>query len=201
MAFLIDRELSCCQLDAGLLSISGRPLPGPSPAQTRFPLIPPSPLWQEAATVGEISRWNIKLYISFQSINRARSWEGQGQVLKAKREPHEPRGNAIEVCGSPQRPAGRAEIISLLPDCGHHTESAAKSCSASWHPHLLSSVWHCHQCPGRAGHSTDGINKTYESCNEKGAAGPTEPESIVYWYTQIDSSKAVQCNYSCDRGL
>lgn len=41
MAPLIDRELSCCQLDAGLLSISSRPLTGPSPVQTRFPLIPP----------------------------------------------------------------------------------------------------------------------------------------------------------------
>ncbi|CAB1436227.1 unnamed protein product [Pleuronectes platessa] len=57
MAFLIDRELSCCQLDAGLLSISGRPLPGPSPSQTRQSrsltvAITPTPLPSRAAQTG-----------------------------------------------------------------------------------------------------------------------------------------------------
>lgn len=94
-------------------------------------------------------------------------------------------------------PAGRPGIISPLPDCSHGTESTAKSCSGSWHLPLLSSAWRCQQCARRAGRSTNGINKTYESCNEKSAAGPTEPEHGHHRYR--DNPKVVQRDYSRNR--
>lgn len=90
-------------------------------------------------------------------------------------------------------PAGRPGILSPLPDCGHRTESTAKSCSASWHLPSLSSAWHCQRCSRRAGRSTNGINKTYESCNEKSAAGPTSPERSHHRCR--DDPRAVQSSY------
>lgn len=86
--------------------------------------------------------------------------------------------NTIEVCGSTQRPAGRAGIISPLPDCGITLSPlpspVAQTGTRVYHPLF------CAAASAQAGHATDGVNKTYESCNEKGAAGPTEPQSGVY---------------------
>lgn len=63
----------------------------------------------------------------------------------------------------------QAKFNPSLHQRGLHTGTSAKSCNASWHPRLLACAWQCHPCPqpGPTGHSTDGINKTYESCNEK----------------------------------
>lgn len=94
-------------------------------------------------------------------------------------------------------PAGRPGIVSPLPDCGHRFESTAKSCGASWHLPLLSSAWHCQRCPRRVGRSTNGINKTYESCNEKSTAGPTARERGHHRYR--DDLKVVEDNYSRHR--
>lgn len=86
--------------------------------------------------------------------------------------------NTIEVSGSTQRPAGRAGIISPLPDCGI-TLSPLPSPLAHAGTRVYCPLF-CTAASAWAGHATDGINKTYESCNEERAAGPTEPESIVY---------------------
>lgn len=100
--------------------------------------------------------------------------------------------NTIEVCGSTQRPAGRAGIISPLPDCGI-TLSPLPSPVAQAGTRIYCPLF-CAAASAQAGHATYGINKTYESRNEKRTAGPTEPESTVYRCT--GSSKVVQDNYS-----